>query len=270
MLIDTHCHINMMIKQEFDQPLSTSYTLPVQEIVDGASGNTVNIIINVGTSLIESINSIKLAQQFSHIWATVGIHPNDCSTTWKRDFKEICSLVKNKRTNKIVGIGECGMDFHYPDYDIQRQKDAFKAHIELALEYDLALVVHTRDAREETLSVLEEFSRHIKRGVVHCFSEDLSFAHQVIAWNFVIGIGGTLTYPKNEALRIVAKTISLEKIVLETDAPFLPPQSMRGKQNHPKNIKMIAQFLADIRQESFEKIAQQTTLNSLALFQLAA
>jgi TatD DNase family protein len=268
MLIDTHCHINTMVKNEFEKPLLPIHNQLVQKIIDQAAQKNVTIIINVGTSLIESTNCIYLAQNFSSLWATVGLHPNDCSNEWQHDFKQIETLVKKKNNNKICGIGECGMDFHYPDYHVQRQKDAFKAQIELALNNDLALVVHTRDARDETLQMLEEFAGQIKRGVIHCFSEDIEFAKQVIEWNFVIGIGGTLTYPKNESLRMIAQTIPLEKIVLETDAPFLPPQEIRGKQNHPMHIATIAEFLSQLRKEPLETITQQTTQNALNLYSL--
>src|SRR5690606_17518746 len=112
---------------------------------------------------------VILAQHFPAIWATVGLHPNDCTAAWHDDLKQLITLIKNKKENKIVGIGECGLDFHYPDYDKQRQKDVFKAQIELALEHNLALVVHTRDAHDETLRPLEEFAGHITRGIIHCF-----------------------------------------------------------------------------------------------------
>ena len=266
MLIDTHCHINMMIKKKFDVYLQSHEVEEAQDIVDAAQQNDVSIIINVGTSLIESNNCVMLAQRYQSIYATVGIHPNDCTSSWLDDFKDITSLVQKKEINRIVGIGETGLDRHYPDYNMQRQKDAFKAHIELALEHDLALVVHTRDAADETLRSLEEFKSHITRGIIHCFSEDQTFANQVIAWNFALGIGGTITYPKNLYLRDIVSTTPLAHMVLETDAPFLPPQVIRGKQNHPLHIKTIAEFMAHLRNEPYEQIANITTKNAKRIF----
>ena len=160
------------------------------------------------------------------------------------------------------------MDMHYPDYNLARQRDAFKAQIELALEHNLALIVHSRDAYDETLRILEEYKNNIRGAVMHCFSYDRAYADTVIAWNFVLGIGGTVTYPKNNELRTIVQNIDLQHIVLETDAPFLPPQSMRGKQNHPKYIRDIAEYIAQLRGESFDVIANQTTQNALALFKL--
>lgn len=266
MLVDTHCHINIMVKKEFDTPLTKNMFPLAQQIVDDASKSDVKRIINVGTSLIESMNCIELAQTFEHVYATIGIHPNDCSDAWEKELKQLASHLRNK---KIVGIGECGLDFHYPEYDKQRQIDAFRFQIELALEHDLALVIHSRDAADETLKVLYEYKNDLKRGVFHCFSYDTSIAHDSIALGFVLGIGGTITYPKNEELRTIVKSISLDQFVLETDAPYLPPQYMRGKENHPREIKTIAQYIADLRNESFETIADATTRNALKLFEIS-
>lgn len=264
MFVDTHCHINMMVKKEFDVPLQPEQLVHAQQIVEEAKKSDVTTILNVGTSLVESKNSILLAQQFPAVYASVGIHPNDCTPSWREDLATLTKLVKQKEVHRIVAIGECGMDFHYPDYDKQRQRDAFKAQIEMALEHNLGLVVHTRQAPEETLRVLEEFAGQA-RGVIHCFSEDLTFAQQVIAWNLFIGIGGTITYPKNNMLRAVVASVELANMVLETDAPFLPIQRMRGQQNHPLYIKEIATYIAQLRGEALEEVARQTTQNAFAL-----
>lgn len=268
MLIDTHSHINIMVKNSFDTLMQTEDFINSRNIVLEAATNNVTKLINVGTSLIESKNCIALASRFENVFAAIGIHPNDLTADWKKDLNDLKKDLQNKKRNKIVAIGECGMDKHYSDFNLQRQEDAFKAQIELALENNLAIIVHSRDAYDETLKILEEFKKDVKRGVIHCFSEDLNFAQTTISWGFVIGIGGTLTYPKNNVLREVAKIISLKDIVLETDAPFLPPQIMRGQKNHPKNILIIAKYLAELRNEEFELIAKQTTENALRVFEI--
>jgi TatD DNase family protein len=267
MLIDTHCHINMMIKNNFDVPLQPSALPLAKTILQEALADDVSLIINVGTRAIENSNCVLLAHTFDSVFATVGIHPND-SDEWQDDFKLLQSWVQNKEKNKIIGIGECGIDMHYPDYNLARQRDAFKAQIELALEHDLALVIHSRDAYDETLRILEEYKDAISRAVMHCFSYDQIYADTVISWGFVLGIGGTITYPKNEDLRAIIKKTDIKNIVLETDAPFLPPQMMRGKQNHPKYIRIIAEFIAQLRGETFESVAKQTTANALKLFKI--
>lgn len=268
MLIDTHCHLNMMVKTEFDMSMMPDMINAAQKVIGEASTWGVTRIINVGTSLVESQNGVLLAERFDTVWATVGIHPNDATEKWKTDLQQLGAILKGASRQKIVGIGECGIDRHYPDYNLQRQYDVFKAQIELALEHDLALVIHSRDAYDETLRLLEEYVKHEPRAVVHCFSYDKMFADQVIAWQFYVGLGGPITYPKNEELRSIAKQLNLDHIVLETDAPFLPPQVIRGKQNHPKYIKTIAEYLADIREESFQTIANTTTKNALKLFEI--
>ncbi len=266
MLIDTHCHINMMVKKQFDTLLQKDDFHAARNIIEESIVNYVKKIINVGTSLIESKNCIELAKQFKEIYAAIGIHPCDLNANWMNELKTMQQWLKNKNENKIIAIGECGIDLYHKKTDLKTQKDAFKAQIEIALQNDLALIVHSRNAPDETLSSIEEFKKDIKKGVIHCFSENLEFAQQVIEWNFVIGLGGIITYPKNNELRDVAKQVDLNNIVLETDAPFLPPQIIRGKQNHPKYIKYIAQYLAEIRNDCFENIAKQTTENVKRVF----
>lgn len=272
-LIDTHCHINCMIKKEFDRLITLDEFPYAADIVDEASTEQVKIIINVGTSLVESINCVELAKSFNQCYAAVGIHPNDCTPQWQHDLQEMDILWFDKRVPKhknykIVAIGECGIDRHYPDFNLQRQKDAFKAQIEMALQHGLPLIVHTRDAGDETLRSLEEYKNQGVKGVIHCFSEDQSFADTALEFGFVLGIGGTLTYPKNNALRTIFQKIALDKIILETDAPYLPIQAFRGKQNHPKYIVEIAQYLAELRNEPYEKVAEITTKTACHIFML--
>jgi TatD DNase family protein len=266
MLIDTHCHINIMIKNTFDTVLLPDDFQLAQEIILAAYHAQVTPILNVGTSIIESYNSVALAKQFpDHIAAAVGIHPNDLTHTWHNDIQELNKLLtKEKQYSKA--IGECGLDFHYPGYDKQRQYSGFKAHIELALEHDLPLVIHTRDAHDEVLKVLQSFQDTKLRGVIHCFSENLAFARDALALQFVLGIGGTITYPKNHELRTAVQTIGLEHIILETDAPYLPPQILRGTKNHPKNITLIAQYIAQLLEQDFTTVATHTTKTAQRLF----
>ncbi len=266
MLIDTHCHINMMVKKEFDTPLQSHDLIHAQHIASEAAYSDVSIIINVGTSLIESRNCVELAQHIPHVYAVIGIHPNDATASWKSEIIELKKLAQQKESLRIVGIGECGIDKHYPDFNLSQQRDVFKAQIELALEYDLALSIHSRDAADETLDILLEYKQDPIRGVMHCYSYDAAYAQEILAFPFVLGIGGTITYPKNDMLRLVVTSCPLDRIVLETDAPFLPIQRMRGKQNHPQYIKDIADFIADLKAISYDEVAQTTTATARKLF----
>lgn len=258
MLIDTHCHITHM----------TTDTQRISEIIQEASDQTVTTIINVSTNVIDSNASVQLAQEYSSVYATIGIHPNDVSENWRSDIAHLKNLLDHDAHNKIVGIGECGLDYHYPPYNKERQYDAFKAQIELALAYDRALVIHTRDAQDETLHILDEYKNNGLRGTIHCFSEDTPFAYHALQLGFVLGIGGTITYPKNNSLRETVKTIGFEHIILETDAPFLPPQIIRGKQNHPLFIKTIAEYVAALLPAPYAMVAQKTTDNARRIFRL--
>lgn len=267
-LIDTHCHLNLIVKEGFETPLTQNDIDQAQAVITQAANDHVKTIINVGTSLIESNNCIQLARAYKSVFSTVGIHPTDWTPQVSKDLAEMKSWLSKKRENKIVGIGECGIDLFHKKSTLSEQRSLFKEQIELSLEHDLALVVHSRDGYDETLQILEEYKNDIKKGIIHCFSYDLAFAQTTIDWSFAIGIGGTITYPKNVELRKIVQTIPLESIVLETDAPFLPPQHIRGKKNHPKEIFHIASFLADLRNDSVETIAEITTKTARRIFNI--
>jgi len=274
MLIDTHCHINTILR---GYETKSSYTEFLHDeieqtnlIIQQAYDNDTKIIINVGTDLIESITCIKLANIYKNCYAIIGIHPNDATQEWKSEFKEIESYAKNHTDHKIIGVGECGIDLHYDNYNLPRQQDVFKAQIELALKYNLALSIHSRDASEETFKIIDQYSKEDNfKGIMHCFSYDQSYADQAIKFNLALGIGGTVTYPRNEALRSIVKNVELRNIVLETDSPFLSPQAVRGKKNCPANIKIIAEFIANLRETSYENIAETTTNTVKELFKLS-
>ncbi len=268
MLVDTHCHLNLLVEYSFDVPLSPTDIANARAFIEEAAHHDVTLILNVGTSLIESLNSIELAKNYPQVYASIGIHPNDLTDTWQEDLATLAKLLEQKEELKILAIGETGLDLHYPDYNLPRQKEAFARHIELALKHDLALVVHTRDAGEATLRCLEPYKKQGLRATIHCFSEDLEFAQEAISYGCVLGIGGTLTYPKNKILREVAQTVGLEHIILETDAPFLPPQIIRGKKNHPRYVQTVAHYLADLLGVPYEKVAEQTTANALRLLRM--
>ena len=157
MLVDTHCHLNLLVDYSFDVSLTETDLKNAKPFVEEAAEHDVTRILNVGTSLIESLNSVELAKMYPHIYASVGIHPNDLSDAWQDDLSQIRELLAHKDELKILAIGECGLDKHYPDYNLPRQIEAFKKQIELALEFDLALVIHTRDAEDGALRVLAEY-----------------------------------------------------------------------------------------------------------------
>lgn len=273
MLIDTHCHMNIMVRNFENKEPFENFTQEeiqqLQQIIAQAQQQNVTTIINVGTNYVESFACIEIAKIFSNCFATIGLHPNDATDTWQNNMLNFKGLLLEKQKNKIVGIGECGIDKHYPNFNFRQQQDVFHAQIQLALEHDLALVIHSRDADQDTYDVLAQYHGEKNlRGTIHCFSSDEHYAQKYIDLGFVLGFGGTITYPKNETLRNVAKMIPLEKIILETDAPFLPPQSLRGTKNTPAHIRIIAEYIAQLREQSFDEIMQITADTTKKLFQL--
>lgn len=269
MLIDTHCHMNMIINKDLNKPFSRDDYQRAINIVEEAKNNNILKIINIGTNLTDSKYHLELAKNFKECYSALGIHPNDITHNWRSEIKfldQIISIPENKILYKIVGIGETGLDFHYPNYDINAQKDLFKSQIELALKHDLALVVHSRDAADETLEVLDLYKKDSLRGTIHCFSYDLNFAKEAINLGFVLGIGGTLTYPKNNILREVVTSVGLDNIILETDAPFLAPQVVRGKENKPANIALIAKYISELLSVPYEVVCEKTSSNANKIF----
>ncbi len=264
-LIDTHCHLTHMIDKSSIQAFSDSEIQEIRKILHQAALKNVTHIIEVGTTKIDSALAIEIAKHFEHVLPVVGIHPHEAHSDYKADVQFLKNLLATHH-EKIVGIGECGLDKHYPGYNLSFQIDLFKSQIELALEYNKALVVHTRDAQDETYAILEPYKYHLKRVTIHCYSNDLHFAQAVTAWGWFIGVGGTVTYPKNNQLREIVKTIGIEHMVLETDAPFLPPQMMRGKKNSPEHISTIAQFVAQLTDRTYQEIATITSQNAKKLF----
>jgi len=268
MFIDTHCHINMMVDKKPETLLERHHTSSIEHIVAQAYQAGVYKILNVGTSLIETRNAVEIARLHDNVWATAGIHPCDTHAAWYEDFVEIQDLVASREKHKICGIGETGLDFYHKPFNKQRQIDAFKAHIQMAEQTDLALVVHIREAADEALSVLEPYKGKV-RGTVHCFMQDRAVAQTVIQWGWMIGIDGPITYPKNEWLREIVADVPLDHLILETDAPFLTPQQKRGERNKPAYLHFIAQMIADLHGVSLEMVAQKTTANAEKLFRLS-
>jgi TatD DNase family protein len=271
MLVDTHCHLNICVKSEFDRLLTTNEIAAAELLWSAAAEHGVSTIINVGTSLIESKNCITLAEKYSGCYATIGIHPCDGkTTTWESDIASLERLIEEDTNKRIVGIGECGLDYYHPGYDKPFQRKLFRTQIELAIRYKKGLSVHTRSAGDEVIAILEEYGNEVPRAVIHCFSEDSAAAVRARALGAYLGIGGTITYPKNESLRAAVRAVGLTGIVLETDAPYLPPQHMRGKKNTAGEVATVAQYCAELFGVSCSDVAAITSANARALFNLPA
>lgn len=252
MLIDTHCHL------DFPQ-----YNEDRNAVIQRAKDAGVEYFVNIGATLDSSIASCELAREHAAVYASVGVHPHDASGFNKETEEKIRQLAGR---DKVVAIGETGLDYFRNLSSQEDQKQAFKKLIELARSLDLPLVVHTRQAEEETLRILK--SAMPVRAVVHCFSGDESFLKECLNCNFFISFTCNITYKKAQGLREMVKLTPLDKLMLETDAPYLSPEGFRGKRNEPLQIKLLAEAISRIKRVSFEEIADKTTNNAKGFFRL--
>lgn len=232
-------------------------------IRDSLITDTINLgmkVLLVGFTPQMNQTAIALAEQYDHFVVAVGIHPNHANE-WQKDLE----LVKKYITHpKVVAIGECGLDYHWDTVDPEIQKKAFIAQIELANESNLPLVIHMRDAQEDTLDVL---TKHAKgNGVMHCYSGDLNHAHRFVNLGFTLGIGGPVTFKNNHDYRAMIMNIGLSHLVVETDDPYLAPHPFRGKQNVVTHVTYVIDQLASMFETTSDEIEEITAFNAEQLF----
>ena len=252
MLIDSHCHLNF---PDLAQRLPEVLANMAEAGVDKA------IAISVSRQGFEEVHAI--AQDYPNIYATVGIHPDDPEA---EEFS-LEELLERAARPKVVGIGETGLDYHWCKGDLAWQHQRFALHIEAANRSGLPLVVHTRDAAEDTMRLLREHQAHA--GVIHCFTEDVRIAKLALDLGFYISFSGIVTFKNAAAIQEAARYVPLDRLLVETDSPYLAPVPKRGKPNEPAYVRHTAAFVALLRGDSLENIAQATTANCLRLFNLA-
>ncbi len=244
MFIDTHCHI----KRE----KSSVY-------IKNAEEENVRILINASEDLESSLEGVDLAKENSNVFTCVGVHPLNVEGFDFSSMESFKSLVKEE---KVVAIGEIGLDYYYSKENKDLQIKVFREFLKLAEEEKKPVVIHSREATMDTINILKEYN---VKGVIHCFSGSLEVAREYIKMGFYLGIGGVLTF-KNSKLNNVVKEIPLEYIVLETDSPFLAPEPYRGKENESKYIPVIAKSLASFKGVFVEEVETMTTKNALEMF----
>lgn len=249
MLIDSHCHLNF---PDLAQRLPEVLANMAEAGVDKA------IAISVSRQSFEEVHAI--AQNHPTIYATVGIHPDDPEA---EEFS-LEELLERAARPKVVAIGETGLDYHWCKGDLAWQHQRFALHIEAANRSGLPLVVHTRDAAEDTMRLLREHQAHA--GVIHCFTEDVNTAKLALDLGFYISFSGIVTFKNATAIQEAARYVPLDRLLVETDAPYLAPVPKRGKPNEPAYVRHTASFVAQLRGDSLENIAQATTANCLRLF----
>jgi len=252
MLIDSHAHLEM---KEFDSDR--------EEVIKRAGNEGVDFIVTVGTNLKLSQKAVALAGQYENIYASVGVHPHDVAHTDENTWGSLKELVNTKR-EIIVAYGEIGLDFFRNISPKEKQIEAFGRQLELASELNLPVVIHDRDAHEQTLKIVK--SSGVRRGVFHCFSGDYEMARQCIDLGFYISVPGVVTFDKAKTIQDVVQRLPLSSILLETDAPYLAPVPHRGKRNEPSFIVNTAKKVAEIKKISWEEVAQVTACNTMNLF----
>lgn len=250
MLIDSHCHLDFPnFEKDFDAVLARAQKIGVTKFV------------NPGVDLASSKRAIALADSYENIFVAVGFHPSEAE---KLSFDNFIALEKMAENSKVVAIGEIGLDFFKNQNSQKIQIEVFEKQLELAQKLDLPVIIHSREADAEIFEVLEKFPKI--RGVFHCFGGDWSFAEKVLVKGFLIGLTGIVTFPNAVNVREVAEKIPLEKLLIETDAPFLAPQKFRGKRCEPAFVYEVAAEIAKIKNLPLEKVVEQTTINAEKLF----
>ncbi len=250
MIFDTHAHYDDNAFESDRDSLLVS--LPKQ----GVCG-----ILNAGTNMRSSKKAIELSQKYPYIYSAVGIHP-ECISDKDINFSDLENLSKNK---KVVAIGEIGLDYHYNSDNKALQIDYFEKQILMANKLSLPILVHDREAHNDTLNLLR---KHKPKGVVHCFSGSLEMAEEILKLGMFIGVGGVVTFKNAKKLVEVVENIPLESILLETDAPYMAPVPNRGKRCDSSYIKFTAQKVAEIKNKSYEEVLSQTKSNAIRLFGL--
>jgi len=252
-LIDTHCHLEM---DAFDNDRDKT--------IERAREAGVEYIVTIGSDRDSNLQGLGLCSKYPEIYAAVGIHPHDAKTLTEDLYSELKNWVKKP---KVIAIGEIGLDYHYMHSPKEIQIDVFRKQIRLAKDSGLPVIVHSREAKDDTLQILQEEAPSIS-GVLHCFSGDMDMAEKALKTGFFLSIAGPVTFKNAKNLRQIARFIPDERLLIETDSPYLSPVPMRGKRNEPSFLKYTARALAEMRGVGISDLARITTLNAMNLFNI--
>lgn len=259
MFADSHCHLQLL-----DYP---KLGMDMAAVVQRALDNQVNYLLCVGTHINQTDELQRIAKLFpKHVKITIGLHPNDDVLL----EPTLDDYLQAQAHPAVVAIGETGLDyFRTPDMDQQQhQRDRFRVQIRAAKQCDKPLIIHTRAARQDTIDILRDEHAEIVGGVFHCFTEDLEMAKQGLDLGFYISFSGIVTFNNAKQLQEVAKHVPLDRMLIETDSPFLAPQPLRGHGNEPANVRLVAEFIAKLRGIDVDELAAQTTKNYKKLFKI--
>lgn len=258
MLVDSHCHLDY---PDFNEE-------GITEIVTRAGAVGVGHMLTICTRMSEFDQVRAVAEQFGNIDCTVGTHPHHAAEEAEMKFTT-ADIISYTQDDKVVGIGETGLDYYYNHAPRKEQIENFEKHIEACLETDLPVIVHTRDADEDTLDILKSAGKGKLRGVLHCFSSSQWLAEQALNIGFYISFSGIVTFNKAEDLRNTAKIVPMDRLLVETDSPYLAPVPKRGKRNEPSFVVHTAQKVAELKDIGMDDLAKTTTENFFTLFSKA-
>ncbi len=232
-----------------------------KEILNLLPSCGIDYVINVGCDMKSSRESIKMAEKYDYIYAAVGVHPHDAENMKESDLDELRQMSSHK---KVVAIGEIGLDFYYDNSPRDIQRYWFKRQLEIVKELNKPVIIHSRDASQETFDIIKESG--VRKGVIHCYSGSAQMALDYVKMGFYIGVGGVVTFSNAKKLVEVVEAIQLEQILIETDSPYLSPIPNRGKRNDSRNLQFVVEKIAKIKDISPEKVANITKLNAKQLF----
>lgn len=256
-LIDSHCHLDRL---DFDKLGGD-----LDAVLNHARERGVMQMLCVCIDMDNFSDVLRIARTYPQVYASVGVHPNERDT---RD-PSADELVRLADDPRIVAIGETGLDYFHGKGDLEWQRERFRRHIRAARTCGLPLIIHTREAREDTLRIMHEEGAAETGGVMHCFTEDWAMAERALALNFYISFSGIVTFRNAEQIKDVARRVPLERMLVETDSPYLAPVPHRGKSNQPSHVRHVAEYVAELRGEPLENIAAATTANFYTLFKRA-
>jgi TatD DNase family protein len=258
MLVDSHCHLDY---EDFA-------TEGVGEIVNRAKSAGVGHFLTICTEIAKFPNVLALAKGYPFMNCTVGTHPHHAADAGEINIKKE-DIIAFTKDPKVAGIGETGLDYYYKHSPPEEQQRVFATHIEAAVETGLPLVIHTRDADDDTIRIMREAGQRKARGVMHCFSGGRKLADESLDLGFYISFSGIITFKKAEELRDVVKHVPMDRILVETDSPYLAPVPHRGKRNEPSFVVHTAQMVAELKGIPMQTVADQTTENFFKLFNKA-
>lgn len=251
MYFDTHVHLNSDRYEDIDR------------IIKEAVKNGVKKMIVVGYDLKTSLKAVEIASNFDFVYAAIGIHPSEVKNAKMSDL----DIIENYLTNdKVVAVGEIGLDYHWDKENKEYQKSFFVEQIKLAYKYNLPIIIHSRDSAQDTYCILNENKKYYDKGVMHCYSYSLEMAKKFIKLNFKIAFGGALTFLNAKENKNVVKEINMKHLLVETDAPYLTPHPFRGKINEPKYIYLVVEEIAKLKNMDKEEVAYITYCNACDMF----